>query len=81
MPKRPEPLDIWLYGHRLATLTQPRLERVHYRLDFTAEALDRYGGYLLPTTKTRGKVRPPETYAGPIHGSRLSSSGGNAGRP
>jgi len=43
MPKRPEPLDVWLYGKRLATLTQPHPGRIHYRLDFTEEALDSYG--------------------------------------
>lgn len=43
MAKHVEPLDVWLYGHRLARLTQPNPGRLHYRLDFTEEALDTYG--------------------------------------
>ncbi len=43
MPKRVEPLDVWLYGERLAQLTQPNSGRIHYRLEFTEEALDTYG--------------------------------------
>ena len=43
MPKRVEPLDVWLYGKRLARLTPPNPGRIHYRLDFTEEALDTYG--------------------------------------
>lgn len=43
MPKRIEPLDVWLYGKRLATLTQPDPRRIFYRLDFTEEAFDTYG--------------------------------------
>lgn len=43
MASRAEPLDVWLYGIRVARLTQPNSARVHYRLDFTEEALDTYG--------------------------------------
>lgn len=43
MARRMEPLDVWLYGIRVAQLTQPRPGRVHYQLDFTEEALDTYG--------------------------------------
>ena len=43
MPKSVEPLDVWLYGKRLARLTPPNPGRIHYRLDFTEEALDTYG--------------------------------------
>lgn len=38
---RAEPLDVWLYRTHLATLTEPKPYR--YRLEFTAQALDRYG--------------------------------------
>lgn len=34
-------LDVWLYGHRIATLSEP--SRYRYRLDFTDEALDIHG--------------------------------------
>src|SRR5690625_7306156 len=43
MAKHGEPLDVWLYGKRLAQLTQPSRGRVHFRLTFTEEALDTYG--------------------------------------
>lgn len=43
MPERVESLDVWLYGNRIARLTQPNPGRVHYRLDFTEEACDTYG--------------------------------------
>lgn len=43
MPNRVEPLDVWLYGKRVARLTQPNPNRIHYQLDFTEEALDAYG--------------------------------------
>jgi hypothetical protein len=43
MPKRTATRDVWLYGKRLATVAHPHLGRVHYRLDFTEEALDSYG--------------------------------------
>ena len=34
-------LDVWLYGHHVATLTEPRPFR--YRLEWTVAALDRFG--------------------------------------
>jgi serine/threonine-protein kinase HipA len=40
MPKR-VPLDVWLYGVRVARLSEP--SRFRFRLDFTEEALDLYG--------------------------------------
>ena len=43
MVSRVEPLDVWLYGIHVARLTQPNSARVHYRMDFTEEALDTYG--------------------------------------
>ncbi len=43
MAKRREPLDVWLYGKRIAQLSQPRPSSIHYRLEFTEEALDTYG--------------------------------------
>lgn len=43
MAERVEPLDVWLYGIRVARLTQPSAGRIHYQLDFTEEALDTYG--------------------------------------
>jgi serine/threonine-protein kinase HipA len=39
--KRRMRLDVWLYGHRVAQLSEPATYR--YRLDFTEEALDTYG--------------------------------------
>lgn len=41
--KPPRSLHVWLYGHRVARLTQPRPSRLRYQLDFTEEALDIYG--------------------------------------
>ncbi len=38
---RRQPLEVWLYGTKVATLTEPRPFR--YRLSFTDEALERYG--------------------------------------
>ena len=43
MAKGVAPLEIWLYGTRLALLTQPNPARLRYRLEFTEEALDTYG--------------------------------------
>lgn len=43
MASQVEPLDVWLYGIHVARLTQPNSARVHYRMDFTEEALDTYG--------------------------------------
>lgn len=43
MAKRVEPLDVWLYGIRIARLTQPNAGRIRYQLSFTEEALDTYG--------------------------------------
>ncbi|MFV0494095.1 type II toxin-antitoxin system HipA family toxin [Mycobacterium sp.] len=43
MAERVEPLDVWLYRRPLARLTQPNPGRIHYRLEFTEEALDTYG--------------------------------------
>lgn len=42
MAKRVEPLDVWLYGIRIARLTQPNAGRIHYQLSFTEEALGTY---------------------------------------
>ncbi len=43
MARRVEPLDVWLYGTRLAQLSQPSPRSMHYRLEFSEEALDTYG--------------------------------------
>lgn len=40
MPNQPH-LDVWLYGIRIARLSEP--SRFRYRLDFTDDALDRFG--------------------------------------
>jgi len=56
-------LDVWLYGHRIAVLSEPSLFR--YRLEYVEEALDEYGegarvlSLALPVTKR------PITDAGP----------------
>ncbi|MEU4841994.1 type II toxin-antitoxin system HipA family toxin [Nocardia testacea] len=39
--KKTPGLDVWLYGHRVAHLTEPSTYR--YRLEFTEEALDVFG--------------------------------------
>lgn len=43
MARKVAPLDVWLYGKRIAQVSQPRSGRIHFRLDFTEEALDTFG--------------------------------------